>query len=63
MKKLKKIFRLFCFIVFLILAAAGIGFSNAMFSNNRERYMDAEIRTEQVDKKEEDEEEQSGIRD
>lgn len=58
MKTVKKAIRLFCFILILLLAASGIGISNAL-SPNRERYSDNEIKIEQVDKKEEDDEEVS----
>lgn len=58
MKILKKAIRLFCFILILLLAASGIGISNALFPN-RERYSDNEIRIEQVDKKDEEDEEAS----
>ena len=53
MKILKKAIRLFCFILILLLAASGIGISNAL-SPNRERYSDNETRIEQVDKKDEE---------
>jgi len=55
MKKLRKVLQLFCFLLFVLLAASGIGISNALFAN-KERYSDTEIRIELVDKKEEDEE-------
>ena len=58
MKILEKAIRLFCFILILLLAASGIGISNAL-SPNRERYSDNEIRIEQVDKKDEEDEEAS----
>ena len=58
MKLLKKALRLFCLILILLLAASGIGISNAL-SPNREKYSDNEIRIEQVDKKEEEGKEES----
>lgn len=58
MKILKKAIRLFCFILILLLAASGIGISNAL-SPNREKYSDNEIRIEQVDKKDEEDEDAS----
>lgn len=59
MRIFKKAFRIFCLILFLLLAASGIGISNALSSTNREKYSDNEIRIEQVDKREEDEEDES----
>ena len=59
MKLLKKALRLFCLILILLFAASGIGISNALSGANRERYSDTEIRIEQVDKKEEEDEEES----
>lgn len=53
MGKLKEVVRLFILVLFLILAASGIGIGGIF--HNRERYIDKEIRKEQVDKKEEDE--------
>ena len=61
MKLLKKALRLFCFILILLLAASGIGISNAL-SPNRERYPDNEVRIEQVDRKEDDDEESSQVK-
>ena len=58
MKILKRAIRLFCFILILLLAASGIGISNAL-SPNREKYSDNEIRIEQVDKKDEEDEDAS----
>lgn len=45
------------FALLLILAAFGIGLTGNFLNNNRERYIDNEIRTEQTDKKEEEENE------
>jgi hypothetical protein len=58
MKLLKKALRLFCLILILLLAASGIGISNAL-SPNRERYSDKEVRIEQVDRKDEEDDEES----
>lgn len=55
MKLLKKALRLFCLILVLLLAASGIGISNAL-SPNRERYADNEVRIEQVDRRDEEDE-------
>jgi len=58
MKLLKKALRLFCLILILLLAASGIGISNAL-SPNRERYSDNEVRIEQVDRKDEEDDDES----
>jgi hypothetical protein len=56
MKQLKKALRLFCLILILLLAASGMGISNAL-SPNKERNSDNELRIELVDRKEEEDEE------
>lgn len=56
MNSLKKILRVLALTLIIILASAGVGMTGAILPNNRERYLDNEIRTEQVDKKKEDEE-------
>jgi hypothetical protein len=59
MEKVKKGLRLLFMILFLVVAAFGIGMGNVL-NNSRERYMDKEIRIENVTKKdEEDDEEQA----
>jgi hypothetical protein len=57
MKEVKKGLRLLVMVFLLILAAFGVGITGAFLNNNRERYIDNEIRTEQVDKKENEESE------
>ena len=49
METLKKGLRLSVVILLMILAAFGIGFGGN-FLNNRERYMDKEVRIENVEK-------------
>lgn len=53
MKTLKKVIRVFVLIVLIILAASGV--LAAFLPVTRERYMDKEIRVEQVDKKSDEE--------
>jgi len=54
MKTLKKVIRIIVLVVLIILAASGV---LAIFlPRTRERYMDKEITTEQVDKKKEKDE-------
>jgi hypothetical protein len=53
MEKTKKIFRFLAFVFFIILASTGIGIGQ-IFSNSREKYLNAEITIEQVEKKEDD---------
>ena len=55
MKKVKAVLRLIVVVILIILAACGIGITGNFLSTNRERYMDKEIRTERVDKKEDEE--------
>jgi hypothetical protein len=57
MKTVKKGLRLLFMILFLLLAAFGVGLAGNFLNNNRERYMNSEIRTEQVSKKEDEEDE------
>ena len=57
MKNVKKGLRLLFFILLLLMAAFGIGITGNFLNNNKERYMDNEIKTERSDKKEEDESE------
>ncbi len=56
MKTLKKVIRVFILGVLIILAVSGVGIVGAFLPNNREEFMDKEIRIERVDKKEGDEE-------
>ena len=57
MNTMRKAFRLLFFTLLLFLAAIGMGFSGALFPNQREKYLDNEIRIEQTQKKEDEEEE------
>ena len=52
MKEVKKGLRLLIIVLLLILATFGIGITGNFLSNNRERYLDNEIKTEKADKKE-----------
>ena len=54
MKKLKKAVRLIGLLLFLLLAASGVGIGSIF--NTKERYEDKEIRIELVEKKEDEEE-------
>lgn len=56
MNRFRKIFRQVRLALLIILISLGVGLAGAgpIFPNSRERYMDKEIRTEQVDKKEEE---------
>ncbi|WPP53010.1 hypothetical protein [Catalinimonas niigatensis] len=56
MNRFRKIFRQIRLALLIILISLGVGLAGAgpIFPNSRERYMDKEIRTEQVDKKEEE---------
>ena len=58
MKRLKKTLRLLVLLFFILLASIGIGIMGNIFSNNRERYHDKEIRIE-LNEKREDEAEQN----
>ncbi len=57
MKKVKAGLRLLVMVLLLILAASGIGITGNFLTNNRERYMDNEIKIERQDKKEDEEHE------
>ena len=56
MKSIKKLIRLFIILLLLLLAAFGIGITGNLL-NNRERYLDSQIKTEQTDKKDQEENE------
>lgn len=55
MQKVKKAVRLMGLILLIVLASCGIGMTGVFLPTNRERYMDVEIKTEQVDKEDENE--------
>ena len=57
MKTLKKVLRVLSLAALIILAAAGAGVAGAFLPNQRERYMDKEIRIERVDKNRDENEE------
>ena len=57
MKKVKAVLRLLVIVLLLLLATFGIGITGNILNNNRERYMDHEIKTEKADKKEDEENE------
>ena len=57
MKKVKTGLRLLAIVLLLILAAFGIGITGNFLNNNREQYMDNEIKTEKANKKEDEENE------
>ena len=54
MKKVKAGLRLLVMVLLLILAASGIGITGNFLTNNRERYMDNEIKIERRDKQEDE---------
>lgn len=54
MKKVKAGLRLLVMVLLLLLALSGIGITGNFLNNNRERYMDNEIKTERRDKKEDE---------
>lgn len=54
MKKIKAGLRLLVMVLLLILAASGIGITGNFLNNNRERYMDNEIKVERRDKEEDE---------
>ena len=53
MRIIKKAIRFAIMILFLVMASAGLGMA-PIFGKTNERYLDTEIRTELVEKKEED---------
>lgn len=55
MKTIKQAARLLFMILLVILAVFGIGLTGNFLANNREKYMDNEIKIEKTEKKEEDE--------
>lgn len=56
MKTLKNVLRLLALAVIIICASFGMGLMGNILGTNRERYMDKQIKIEQVDKKEDDDE-------
>ena len=57
MEKVKKGLRLLFLVLLLIMAVFGIGLTGNFLNNNRERFMNNEIRTEHVERREEREDE------
>jgi predicted RND superfamily exporter protein len=55
MKTIKQAARLLFMILLVILAVFGIGLTGNFLANNREKYMDNEMKIEKTEKKEEDE--------
>ena len=62
MQKIKKALRLLAMALFMILASFGLGLTGAILPGSRERYMNSEIKTEQVDKREDDEEQEMKVK-
>ncbi|TGE21073.1 hypothetical protein [Hymenobacter metallicola] len=61
MQRLKRTLRLLGLIAMLLLAAAGVGLTGAApIHQKRERFIDTDPKTEQVDKKEEQEDKTLG---
>jgi hypothetical protein len=58
MTQIKKVLRIVGLVLLILLASMGVGLVGT-FLPNRERYMDNEIKTEQADKKSEEEGEES----
>lgn len=56
MINVKKVLRMTFLVIMIILALSGIGIIGQF--NNREKYMDNEIKIEQVDKRDEEEEDE-----
>ena len=54
MENAKKALRVLFMVLLMIVASFGIGIGNVL-NNNRERYMDNEIRTENISKKDQEE--------
>ena len=51
MIRFKKILRAIGLVLLILMALSGIGIVGGLFSSNRERYADNEIKIEMVDKK------------
>lgn len=54
MKKVKAGLRLLVMVLLLLLALSGIGITGNFLNNNRERYMDNEIKVERRNKEEDE---------
>lgn len=62
MEKIKKALRLLAMVLFMILASFGLGLTGVILPGSRERYMNSDIKTEQVDKREESEEQDDEVK-
>ena len=56
MKRFKKALRVAGLTLLILLALSGIGITGTFFTGKKEQFMDNEIKTEQVDKKEDEDE-------
>jgi hypothetical protein len=54
MKEAGKLARFVVLTILILLAASGIGITGTFLPTNKERFQNNEIRTEQIDKKKED---------
>lgn len=54
MKKIKKALRLLAMVLFMILASFGLGLTGVILPGSRERYLNNEVKREQIDKSEEE---------
>lgn len=54
MKKIKKALRFIVLLLLILLAVCGLSITGGFLTGNKERYLNNEIKTEQVDKKEEE---------
>lgn len=55
MKRIRAVLRLLIISILLMFAVCGIGITGNFLNTNNERYRNREIRTEQVEKKEDEE--------
>ncbi|MFZ1806093.1 MAG: hypothetical protein WAU36_02670 [Cyclobacteriaceae bacterium] len=56
MNKVKKALRLLAMVLFMLLAAFGLGITGVILPGGRERFMNRDIKIEQVDKREDNDE-------
>lgn len=59
MNKVRKGLRLLLIVLLLILAAFGVGITGNFLQGNREKYMDNQIKREQLEKRDDEDEEQA----
>lgn len=62
MEKIKKALRLLVMVLFMILASFGLGLTGVILPGSRGRYMNNPIKTEEVDKREEDEDQDTKVK-